>query len=102
MEIKFKNVSNKLYVYLYGELDECASKSMRSILDNLLNKYINSREVVFNLSNLTFMDSTGLGLLIGRYKKLQRYKIPAFIENPPFDIEKILELSGIYNIMPKK
>jgi stage II sporulation protein AA (anti-sigma F factor antagonist) len=101
MEIKFKNLSNKLYVYLYGELDEYTSRSIRSLLDNLLDQYLQSRAVIFNLANLTFMDSTGLGFLIGRYKKLKTFQIPVYIENPPLAIEKVLELSGIYEIMPK-
>jgi len=101
MEIKFKNVSNKLFIYLYGELDECTSRSMRSILDNLLEQYLQCRAVVFNLANLVFMDSTGLGFLIGRYKKLKAYGIPAYIENPTVNVEKVLQLSGIYEIMPK-
>ena len=86
---------------MYGELDEYASRSIRSLLDNLLDQYLQSRAVIFNLANLTFMDSTGLGFLIGRYKKLKTYQIPVYIENPPLAIEKVLELSGIYEIMPK-
>ncbi len=101
MEIKFKSISNKLYVYLYGELDEYTSRSMRNLLDNLLEQYLQSRAVVFNLANLSFMDSTGLGFLIGRYKKLKNYNIPVYIENPTLSVEKVLQLSGIYEIMPK-
>ncbi|MBP5308930.1 MAG: anti-sigma factor antagonist [Clostridia bacterium] len=101
MEIKFKNLSGKLYVYLYGELDEYTSRSIRGLLDNLLDQYPQSKAVIFDLANLTFMDSTGLGFLIGRYKKLKNYGVPAYIENPAYDVEKVLELSGIYQIMPK-
>lgn len=101
MEIKFKNVSNKLYIYLYGELDEYAARSMRTVIDNLLDQYLQSRAVVYNLANLSFMDSTGLGFLIGRYKKMQKYRIPSYIESPQLGVEKVLELSGIYEIMPK-
>ena len=79
MEIKFKNVSNKLYVYLYGELDEYAARTIRNLLDNLLDQYLQCRAVIFNLANLSFMDSTGLGFLIGRYKKLKQYSIPVYI-----------------------
>ena len=78
MEIKFKNVSGKLYVYLYGELDEYTSRSIRGLLDNLLDQYPHSKAVVFNLANLSFMDSTGLGFLIGRYKKLKNYGVFRF------------------------
>ena len=101
MEIKFKNVSNKLYIYLYGELDEYSSRSIRNLLDNLLEQYLQCKAVIFNFANLSFMDSTGLGFLIGRYKKLKCFNIPVYIESPPLSIEKVLQLSGIYEIMPK-
>lgn len=101
MEIKFKNVSNKLYIYLYGELDEYSSRSIRNLLDNLLEQYLQCKAVIFNFANLSFMDSTGLGFLIGRYKKLKSFNIPVYIESPPLSIEKVLQLSGIYEIMPK-
>ena len=101
MEIKFKNLSGRLYVYLYGELDEYAAGSIKGLIDNMLDQYLQCRAVIFNLENLSFMDSTGLGFLIGRYKKLKRFSIPAYIQGAPCGIEKVLELSGIYEIMPK-
>ena len=101
MEIKFKKVSNKLYVFLYGELDEFASRSIKNMLDNLLEQHLQSKAVIFNLANLSFMDSTGLGFLIGRYKKLKQFGISTYIEGPSINIEKVLQLSGIYEIMPK-
>ena len=101
MEIKFKNLSNKLYVYLYGELDEYASRSIRSLLDNLLDQYLQSRAVIFNLANLTFMDSTGLGFLIGRYKKMKERNIGIYICNPSTHAEKIFQMTGLYDVMPK-
>ena len=86
---------------MYGELDEYAARSMRGLIDNLLDQYLQSRAIIFNLANLSFMDSTGLGFLIGRYKKLKVFNIPVYIENPTLNVEKVLELSGIYDIMPK-
>ena len=47
------------------------------------------------------MDSTGIGFLIGRYKKASRLAVPLYIENPNFAADKILNLSGIYSLIPK-
>jgi len=53
------------------------------------------------MHGLTFMDSTGIGVLIGRYKKLKNMKIPTYIENPSFSVDKVFSVSGIYNLIPK-
>ena len=47
------------------------------------------------------MDSTGIGFLIGRYKRFQRFGVPVYLTNPTNSTDKILEMSGIYTLMPK-
>ena len=47
------------------------------------------------------MDSTGIGVLIGRYKKLKTNKVPIYICNPSNHVEKIFQMTGLYEIMPK-
>ena len=47
------------------------------------------------------MDSTGIGLLIGRYKKLKQLNIKSYISGASVNTEKVIELAGLYKIMPK-
>ncbi len=101
MEIKYKKSSNELTVYVYGELDECSAKNAKSILDKLIIDNVNSNKVIFDLSGLSFMDSTGIGLLIGRYKKLKQFNIPSYISGATVGTEKVIEIAGLYDIMPK-
>lgn len=101
MEIKFKNVRDKLYIYLYGELDEHTSGAIRGLIDDLIDMNISADAVVFNMSNVSFMDSTGLGFLLGRYKKLRNYGVKCYIEAPKCSVEKVMLLSGIYDVMPR-
>ena len=101
MEIKYKNSSGILFVYLSGELDEYAANISRGTFDKLLDDNLNKKKVVFELSGLTFMDSTGIGMLIGRYKKLKNFGIPVYLAGANNGIEKVIELSGLYGIMPK-
>ena len=56
---------------------------------------------VFNLAAVRFMDSTGIGFLIGRYKKLRKYGMVMALESPNAGADKILALSGVYSLMPK-
>ena len=101
MKIKYNLDKNTLYVYLIGELDECSASKTRDVIDGLIGDLDGVCKVVFNLSKLTFMDSTGIGMLIGRYKKLKAQNVCAYIENPTTAIEKVLVVSGLYRIMPK-
>ena len=101
MEIKYIKNNNILTIYIYGELDECSASSAKDTLDKLLMDNLTCKKVVFDLSGVTFMDSTGIGLLIGRYKKLKQFNLPLFISGASLNTEKVLELAGIYKIMPK-
>jgi len=101
MEIKYKKSNSELTVYVYGELDECSASNAKLILDKLLYDNLNTNKVVFDLSGLTFMDSTGVGLLIGRYKKLKQFNISSYISGASVATEKVIELAGLYRIMPK-
>ncbi len=101
MEIKYKKGRTDLTVYVYGELDECSASLAKELLDKLLYDNLNSSKVIFDLSGLSFMDSTGIGLLIGRYKKLKQFNIPSYITGASVASEKVIELAGLYRIMPK-
>ncbi len=101
MKIKYNLDKNTLNIYLIGELDECTASKVKDAIDSLIENVNGILKVVFNLSGLTFMDSTGIGMLIGRYKKLKAKSISVFIESPTLAIEKVLQVSGLYRIMPK-
>ncbi len=101
MEIKFRKTDTNLTFYVYGELDECSASNAKNILDKIINENLNMKSVVFDLSGLSFMDSTGVGLLIGRYKKLKQFNVPVYISGASVSAEKVIELAGLYRIMPK-
>lgn len=58
-------------------------------------------KIVIDLSELSFMDSTGIGVLIGRYKRMKEKNVPIFIANPSNHAEKIFKMTGLYELMPK-
>ena len=101
MEIKFRKTDTNLTFYVYGELDECSASNAKNILDKIINENLNMKSVIFDLSGLSFMDSTGVGLLIGRYKKLKQFNVPVYISGASVSAEKVIELAGLYRIMPK-
>ena len=90
-----------LYINLSGEMDECSAQDARAKCDKLIEDNANVRKIIINLSEVAFMDSTGIGFLIGRYKKASRLSVPQLVEKPNFAADKILNLSGIYSLIPK-
>lgn len=100
MQIKHRVYNNIMYLVLCGELDEHSSHFAKDNLDELLSQS-GFNEVIIDLNELEFMDSTGVGVLIGRYKKMKERNIPIFICNPSKHAEKIFKMTGLYGIMPK-
>lgn len=102
MEIKYLTHNNELTAKLYGEFDEYTAEYVRISLDTLLSEmtFVDNAKLILDLSHLTFMDSTGIGVLLGRYKKFSKRKIMLCITNPPMHVDKILKMSGIYSLMP--
>ncbi len=100
MHIKSKIYNKTLYVLLCGELDENSAAYSRDIMDEMF-AGTNFSQIIIDLSELDFMDSTGIGVLIGRYKKMKSRNIPIFICNPSKHAEKIFKMTGLYEIMPK-
>ena len=101
MQVKYGKSRETLTLFVYGELDEYSSSNVREILDKVIYDNINVNRVVFDLSGLSFMDSTGVGLLIGRYKKIKEFNLPVYITGASPSTEKVIELAGLYKIMPK-
>ncbi|HEY8419304.1 MAG TPA: STAS domain-containing protein [Clostridia bacterium] len=100
MRIENRLFNNTLYIAIYGELDEYTAVYTRNELDKILSQN-EMKRVVVDLSELTFMDSTGVGIMIGRFKKLKAKNIPIFIANPSKTVDKIFSMTGLYEIMPK-
>ncbi len=101
MTVNAKFTGNTLYIFLCGELDEYNARSVREQTDALLDRYAACERAVFDLSGVKFMDSAGIGFLIGRYKKLKKSAAAMYLQAPDFAADKILSVSGIYTIIPK-
>lgn len=101
MEVKYVKNKDSLTLFVYGDLDECSASKAKDILDEVIFNNINTSKVIFDLSGLSFMDSTGIGLLIGRYKKIKKFNLPVYITGASVATEKVIELTGLYGIMPK-
>ena len=67
MESKFYEEDKLLVFKITDEIDDCSVQKIRRKADYEIERYM-PRKVVFDFDNVSFMDSAGIGMLIGRYK----------------------------------
>ena len=100
MRLELTNNANCAVAKLDGELDEGCVKEVREKIDKFIagNKF---GQFVFDFSGLSFMDSTGIGMLLGRYKHLKQLGVPIYISNALWHVDFMFSTGGIYTILRK-
>lgn len=88
---------NILIVKINGELDDFCAQNMRDKLDFILVRK-DIKHIVFDLSSLNFMDSAGIGLVIGRFKTVRSRGGKGVIVCSNDYINRILKMSGVYKL----
>jgi anti-sigma B factor antagonist len=89
--------NNKIWdINLEGELDVSTADKLKEYLNELLNEEI--ADMKLNLENLDYIDSTGLGVMIGILKKLKIENKEIYIVNPKNNVRKIFNITGLDKI----
>ena len=83
-------------VYVIGELDVSTADQFKEYLYKLIDKEIRSIRV--DLSNLDYIDSTGLGVMIGVLKRIKVQNKEIYIESPKDNVKKIFSITGLDKI----
>ncbi len=83
-----------LEVILQGEIDHHSAVSVRTELDRRIIEE-NPHKTVLDLSAIDFMDSSGLGLIMGRYSLMQKLGGELTVRNPAPNLCKIFTLAGL-------
>ncbi len=87
-----------LLVTFNGELDHHTAKEVRESIDEVYDSK-NVKNIVIDLHDLNFMDSSGIGLLMGRYKLVSQNGGELYLKNVSDRVGKILKMSGILKIV---
>ncbi len=99
MDVICKTTGRAVVAELRGELDHHNAARVREELESRFSA-AGMRNLIFDLSQLRFMDSSGLGILIGRYKTVSALGGQTRIAAPSEQADKLLRLAGIYKIIP--
>lgn len=92
---------NTLFIRVKGEMDQATCGELRVKLLEVIVKY-DVTNLVFNLKELEFLDSSGIGVIIGRYNQLKAKGGKVILCNLNKNIEKIIMLSGLTKICTLK
>jgi stage II sporulation protein AA (anti-sigma F factor antagonist) len=99
LQVKFSNRGSTLIVGIIGELDHHSAEYVREKIDSEIMKST-TKNVIFDFSKVSFMDSSGIGVVMGRYKNIQKLNGKAVIVSVSDQIKRIFDMSGLFRIMP--
>ncbi|MDF2594245.1 MAG: anti-sigma-factor antagonist [Clostridia bacterium] len=98
MSIDFAMVNRTLVVNLEGELDHHTCVEIRQTVDREYQKK-RAKNLLFDFANINFMDSSGIGMLMGRYRSVIICGGEIALYNVTPEAERILAMSGIHKLM---
>lgn len=98
MKFNILKRKDKLIVKISGELDHHNSRTIRESVDIEI-KSGNVKTLIFDFSNLTFMDSSGIGIIMGRFHLMSMYGGRVVIEKAPEYVKKIIYMSGLKDVV---
>ncbi len=94
---EFLHDKSKLTVFLHGEIDHHGARQVRTQIDSQILKLM-PRIVIMDFTHVTFMDSSGIGLILARYKFCADCGTALYVEGVDRQTGKILALAGIKTI----
>jgi len=99
MKSRYVEQDGLLFIELTEDIDHHETEILRRMMDNEVERYM-PRKVVLDFSRVLFMDSAGIGLVLGRYKFCKMLGVQMEIQNLKPSVKKIFEMSGLLKIIP--
>ena len=100
MDISAVRRGQRVIVRLSGELDHHSAAEIKAALDSIL-RDVTVRELQLDMTNPTFMDSAGLGVVLGRYRTLAARGGKLIVSGVRASIDRIFRMSGLYALLER-
>lgn len=97
MNVTIESSGNLMIVYLTGELDHHSAADIRDKIDTAISCK-QPTHLILDFKNVSFMDSSGIGLVMGRFRLMQNHHGSVEIRNVTTQTKKIMELAGLGRI----
>lgn len=101
VEVVFKVSDSILIAYVKGEVDHHSAAPLRHAIDRSM-KAFGCSDLILDFSAVEFMDSSGIGVALGRYKKLAKSGGRLCISGCSQYIDKVLDMAGVFSIINKE
>ncbi len=98
MTIRTEHIGTTLVVKLSGEIDQSCAGEIRNDIDRNLQLY-SIKNLILDFAEVSFMDSSGIGMILGRYKQIKARQGKTMIIRTQPQVDRILELSGLKKII---
>ncbi len=99
MNSKYDKDDKVLFLEITEEIDHHTTENIRRKADDEITRFM-PRKVIFDFSNVSFMDSAGIGMILGRYKMMKMLGGSLEMENVSPSVKKIFDMSGVTKICP--
>ncbi len=99
MKLGTEYADGRLILSLVGELDHHSARATMKAIEQAMEQSL-PRQCILDLSGLTFMDSSGIALILKAHKLSRAQGGQVSVENPPKQVLRVLETSGIDRIVP--
>ena len=99
MESKFYDKDKLLILKITDEIDDHNVQNIRRKADYEIERYM-PKKIIFDFDSVTFMDSAGIGLIIGRYKFANMIGAKLELSNLTQSVRRIFDMSGIFKLIP--
>ncbi|EEG29209.1 putative anti-sigma F factor antagonist [[Clostridium] methylpentosum DSM 5476] len=94
MNVKTDLKDGVLTAYIMGEIDHHTAKDIREEIDHVAESALPTL-LILDFTDVTFMDSSGIGLVMGRYKLMKEIGGETRVTNPSPHINKVMRLAGL-------
>ena len=98
VQVQVERRGSMVLARLEGEMDLESSPLLRQRLDDEI--AAGGQHMILDMAGVTFLDSSGLGVILGRYRRIKEVGGDLAIAQPPPPIRRVLEVSGILSIVP--
>lgn len=98
MRVEYSVENGVLFVEMEGELDHHVAKKLMDSIDKEITASA-SKKVALDFKRVTFMDSSGIAVVFGRYKKISAMGGSLYVINEPQQVKKVFELAGVYKLI---
>lgn len=98
IKMKYQYIDGTLYFYFYGDFDNLSVSNLKQTCIELIEKY-HPKTVKLDFEEVSFVDSTGIGFVLARFKQLKEMKSELIVCNLSKENSRVFQMSGIFQII---